>query len=280
MTTQTGRKNKAVHVHLVSDSTGETVSTVARACLVQFDDVQPVEHAWTMVRSPAQVGTILEAIKKARGIVIYTVVDRDVQDALEEGCRHLQVPCVGVLDPVLEALHSYVGAKARATPGRQHEMDAEYFSRIEAIHFVLAHDDGQSPADLRDADVILAGVSRTLKTPTCIYLANRGIKAANIPIMPGVPLPAEALEPGAPLIVGLTKDPKRLVQIRRNRLKLLDRDENTDYADIETVSQEIRIARETFAKHKWPFIDVSERSVEEVAAIIMQLYKERQERQP
>jgi len=280
MTTQTARKNKSVHVYLVSDSTGETVSTVARACLVQFDNLHLKEHVWTMIRSPGQVNTILDTIRKNSGVVIYTVVDRDVQDALEEGCRRLRVPCVGVLDPVLEALHSYLGAPARATPGRQHEMDAEYFARIEAIHFVLAHDDGQSPADLTEADVILAGVSRTLKTPTCIYLANRGIKAANIPIMPGVPLPPEVEDPRAPLVVGLTKDPKRLVQIRRNRLRVLDRDEHTDYADIEAVSQEIRFAREIFAKHKWPFIDVSERSVEEVAAIIMQLYKERQERQP
>ena len=260
MTTQQGRKTKAVHVHLVSDSTGETVATVARACLVQFDNIGPV--------------------KENPGVVIYTMVDRDIQDGLEEGCRHLQVPCVSVLDPVLEALHSYVGAKARATPGRQHEMDAENFARIEAIHFVLAHDDGQSPGDFREADVILAGVSRTLKTPTCIYLANRGIKAANIPILPGVAVPPEVLEDGAPLVIGLTKDPKRLVQIRRSRLRLLDRDENTDYADIATVSEEIRLAREIFARHKWPFIDVSERSVEEVAAIIMQLCKERQERQP
>ena len=280
MTTQQGRKTKAVHVHLVSDSTGETVATVARACLVQFDNIGPVEHIWTMIRTPGQVGTVLDGVKENPGVVIYTMVDRDIQDGLEEGCRHLQVPCVSVLDPVLEALHSYVGAKARATPGRQHEMDAEYFARIEAIHFVLAHDDGQSPVDLREADVILAGVSRTLKTPTCIYLANRGIKAANIPILPGVAVPPEVLEDGAPLVIGLTKDPKRLVQIRRSRLRLLDRDENTDYADIATVSEEIRLAREIFARHKWPFIDVSERSVEEVAAIIMQLHKERQERQP
>jgi len=279
--TRTGAKSaKSVHIHLISDSTGETVASVARACLVQFDRVAATEHVWNMVRKPDEVKTVLAAIRENPGIVIYTLVNRELQEALEEGCHKIQVPCVGVLDPVLETMHSYLQTQVKALPGRQHEMDAEYFARIEAVHFVLSHDDGQTPADLHKADVILAGVSRTLKTPTCIYLANRGIKAANIPIVPGLPLPEEVQGPEAPLVVGLTKDPKRLVQIRRARLKILERDENTDYADIETVSDEIRMAREVFKRQNWPVIDVTKRSVEEVAALILQLYAKRKEEQP
>lgn len=264
-----------MNIHLISDSTGETVASVARACLVQFDRIEAVEHVWTMVRKRSEAKSVLAKIKKDPGIVIYTLVNREIQELIEEECQKLGVPCVGVLDPLLEAMHVYLGARVQARPGRQHEMDADYFARIDAVHFVLSHDDGQMPGDIHKADVILAGVSRTLKTPTCIYLANRGIKAANIPIMPGVPLPEEVFQNNAPLVIGLTKDPKRLVQIRRSRLKILERDENTDYADIDTVSAEIRAAREIFKEHDWPVIDVTQRSVEEVAAMILQLHAKR-----
>ncbi len=280
MVSQGGKASKSVHIHLISDSTGETVASVARACLVQFDRIEPIEHVWTMVRERSEAKSVLAEIKKNPGIVIYTLVNREIQELIEEYCQKLGVPCVGVLDPLLEAMHVYLGATVQARPGRQHEMDADYFARIDAVHFVLSHDDGQMPTDLHQADVILAGVSRTLKTPTCIYLANRGIKAANIPIMPGLPVPEEVLQEDAPLVVGLTKDPKRLVQIRRNRLKILERDENTDYADIETVSEEIRAAREIFKRHGWPVIDVTRRSVEEVAAMILQLHAKRKGEQP
>ncbi len=279
MVRQKGIQNKTVNVHVVSDSTGETATSVARACLAQFDRVVCVEHVWPMVRKRTQLKEILGGIRKNPGIVVYTLVNREIQELLEEDCRQMQVPCVAVLDPVLEMMHSYLGAPGKPRPGRQHEMDAEYFERIEAVHFVLRHDDGQHPIDFGEADVVLAGVSRTLKTPTCIYLANRGIKAANIPIVPGVPIPPEVLEQGALLVVGLTKDPKRLVEIRRNRLKMLNRDDDTDYADIDTVSEEVRTAREIFKAHKWPVIDVTRKSVEEVAATIIQLYKKRKDAQ-
>ncbi|MBT3358018.1 MAG: kinase/pyrophosphorylase [Rhodospirillales bacterium] len=279
MVRQKGIQNKTVNVHIVSDSTGETATSVARACLAQFDRVVWIEHIWPMVRKKTQLKEILAGIRKNPGIVIYTLVNREIQERLEEDCRQMQVPCVPVLDPVLEMMHSYLGAPGKPRPGRQHEMDSEYFARIEAVHFVLRHDDGKHPIDFDEADVVIAGVSRTLKTPTCIYLANRGIKAANIPIVPGVPIPPEVLKEGAPLVVGLTKDPKRLVQIRRNRLKMLNRDDDTDYADIDTVSEEVRTAREIFKAHKWPVIDVTRKSVEEVAATIMQLHKKRKDAQ-
>ena len=275
-----GRGMKTFHLHLISDSTGETASTVARACLVQFDNIQPSQHLWSMVRNPAQVDEVLAAVEAKPGFVLFTIVSEDLRKYLEEGCRRLKVPCLGLLDPTIAALEAYLGAAVHARPGRQHVLDAEYFSRIEAMHFALSHDDGQSTWNLDNADVVVLGVSRTSKTPTCIYLANRGIKAANVPVVPGCPLPPEVIEVTNPLIVGLTKDPKRLIQIRRNRLRMLKEDEQTDYVDPETVSEEIRSARRLFAKHGWSVIDVTRRSIEETAATIIQLYDRRKEQHP
>lgn len=268
---------KTFHIHLVSDSTGETVDHVSRASLVQFSDIEAIEHVWTLVRSPEQLEKVIKSIEKNPGFVLYTFVNQQHSDLLEEGCRRLQVPCVSVLDPIIAALGTYLNAKTRARPGGQHVMDAEYFSRIEAMQYALAHDDGQSTWDLEEADVILLGVSRTSKTPTSIYLANRGIKTANIPIVPGCPIPDELFKVNSPLVVGLTKDPKRLVEIRRQRLKLLDQDENTDYVDMEMVSKEISDARRLYTKHNWTVINVSRKSIEETAATIIQRYQEYRE---
>ena len=203
--------------------------------------------------------------------------NQDLRNQLEDGCRKLQVPCIAVLDPVVAELGAHLDAKILAQPGRQHVMDAEYFSRIEAMHFVLSHDDGQSTRDLEQADVVLLGVSRTSKTPTSIYLANRGIKTANIPIVPGSELPEELFAASSPLIIGLTKDPKRLVEIRQQRLRILEQDEETDYVDLDKVSKEINDARRLFTKHDWPVINVSRKSIEETAATIIQLYNRRRE---
>lgn len=268
---------KTVDLHLISDSTGETVAYVGRASLVQFDDVEAEEHVWTLVRNERQIDAILENIAAKRGFVLFTLVDSALREKLEKGCKELKVPCVSVLDPVVDALGGFLGAEIHAQPGRQHSMNAGYFKRIEAIHFVLNHDDGQSPQDLNDADMILVGVSRTTKTPTCIYLANRGIRAANIPYVPNCPLPPELTAATQPLIVGLTKDPKQLVHIRRNRLKLLKQDEETDYIDLETVTDEVTQARKLFADNGWQAIDVTRRSIEEVAATLMQLYARHRE---
>lgn len=271
---------KTFHIHLISDSTGETVITAARAALVQFERVETTEHVWPMVRGRSQVEEVIAGIKAHPGFVLYTLVDAETRNILEEGCRRLQVPSIAMLEPIVAALGSYLGAEVHARPGRQHIMDADYFERIEAMHFVLSHDDGQSTRDLNDADVVVVGVSRTSKTPTCIYLANRGIKAANIPVVPGCPLPPEIFEVDNPLIVGLTEDPKRLVEIRRNRLRMLKQDQQTDYVDSETVAKEISAARRLFASHGWPVIDVTRRSIEETAARILQLYNRRQEQNP
>ena len=264
-----------IPIHLVSDSTGETVTLVGRACLIQFDHVEPEEHLWSLVRTEEKVQEILVCLQEKGGVVIYTMADQEIRRALEEGCAVLQIPCIPVLDPIISTLGQYLGRRGHARPGSQHVMNAEYFGRIEAMQFALTHDDGQSSWDLNEADVVLLGVSRTSKTPTCIYLANRGIKTANVPIVPGCPIPKEVFEISKPLIIGLTKDPKRLVEIRRQRLRLLDQDENTDYVNLEMVSQEINEARRLFSKHEWPVINVSRKSIEETAATIFQLYQDR-----
>ncbi|PIW26028.1 MAG: phosphoenolpyruvate synthase regulatory protein [Rhodospirillales bacterium CG15_BIG_FIL_POST_REV_8_21_14_020_66_15] len=271
---------KDFHLHLISDSTGETVSLVARACLAQFDGVQAHEHMWSMVRSPEQIDQILDVIHDQPGMVLYTLVHDDLRKRLEDGCRRLMVPHIPVLDPVLGSMGVYFNAKVRARPGRQHVMDAEYFDRIEAMHFALSHDDGQSTWDLDEADVVLVGVSRTSKTPTSVYLANRGLKTANVPFVPGVPLPDDLFRLNHPLVVGLTKDPRRLVEIRRQRLRLLDQDENTDYVDLDMVSKEITEARRVFAKYDWPVINVTRKSIEETAANVIQLLSRRRGETP
>jgi regulator of PEP synthase PpsR (kinase-PPPase family) len=268
-----------LHLHLVSDATGETIHSVARACLSQFEEVEPVEHNWALIRTPSQIQKIIVAAEANPGVVMFTLVNAELRETLLEGCRQLQIPCIAVLDPVIASLGHFLGVKAKGLPGRQHIMDAEYFGRIDAMTFALHHDDGQAVQNLQEAEIILAGVSRTSKTPTCIYLANRGIKAANIPIVPGVPLPAELTKlrnkPGEPFVVGLTKDPARLVQVRRNRLQMLSQDANTDYVDLESVREEVSTARRLCTKYNWPLIDVTRRSIEESAAAILQLYERR-----
>jgi [pyruvate, water dikinase]-phosphate phosphotransferase / [pyruvate, water dikinase] kinase len=267
-------EKRRFHLHLVSDATGETINSVARACVVQFDGIDPTEHVWTLIRTPGQMEKVLHAIAAHPGIVLFTIVNDELRTQLREGCRKLQTPCIAVLEPVIGAFASFLGLKASGRPGGQHELDAEYFARIDAMTFALAHDDGQSARNYDEADVILIGVSRTSKTPTCIYLANRGIKAANVPIVPGCPVPPELLSARHPLVVGLTKDPGQLIQIRRNRLRLLAQDDQTDYVDPESVREEVAQARRLCAEHNWPVLDVTRRSIEETAAAIIQMLSE------
>ena len=259
------------HLHLVSDATGETIHSVARACLVQFEGVEPVEHVWSLIRTPGQMQKVTAAIEASPGPVLFTLVNDKLRSTLLEACRRVGVPCIPVLDPVIHVLASTFGLEMAGRPGLQHMLDAEYFSRIDAMNYALSHDDGQGATGLNDADVVLVGVSRTSKTPTCLYLANRGIKAANIPVVPGCPMPEELLTADSPLIIGLTKDPARLVQVRRNRLRLISGSEQdvTDYVDPDTVREEVAFARRLFAKHEWPVIDVTKRSIEETAASIL-----------
>ncbi|QJE74369.1 kinase/pyrophosphorylase [Aerophototrophica crusticola] len=266
---------KTFHLHLVSDATGETINSVARACVSQFDRVQPIEHFWNLVRTERQLDMVMEGIRDNPGLVMFTLVNDKLRRKLQDTCRDLAVPCIPVLDPLINALGAYLGLESQSQPGRQHALDAEYFGRIDAMDFALNHDDGQSGWDLHEADVILVGVSRTSKTPTCIYLANRGVKAANIPYVPGVPLPAELDLVTRPLIVGLTKDAERLVQIRRNRLRLLNQGDDTSYTDPEQVRAELTEARRLFTRKGWPVLDVTRRSIEETAAEILMILARR-----
>lgn len=265
------------HIHLVSDSTGETIEMLARACVAQFDGITVCENVWTMVRTPTQVSKILNGVKKHPGVVIFSMVDRALRKQLEEGCKTLGVSSISVLDPLMALLKEQFHADARLKPGLQHEMDEDYFHRIEAMHFALAHDDGQAAHELEQADVILLGVSRTSKTPTCVYLANKGIKAGNIPIVPQCPLPTDLSDEryNRTLIVGLTKDPRRLVQVRKNRLSMLNETKETDYVDLDTVAEEVHFARRLCAKNCWPVIDVTRKSIEETATAIINLKMKR-----
>jgi len=265
--------NESFHIHLISDSTGETTLGVLKASIAQFEGVDAQEHIWPMVRSTAQMEQVIDEIKENPGPVIFTLVSSRTRQPLVEECARLGVPCVSVLDPVIGMFARYFNQATVNRPGGQHTLNAEYFDRIDALHYVMAHDDGQATQDVTEADLILIGVSRTSKTPTSIYLANHyGLKTANVPFVPGVPLPDNLFNLENTVMVGLTASADRLVQIRRNRLLMLKQEPETDYVDIDTVKAEISQARKLFSKHAWPVIDVTRRSIEETAAAIYQLY--------
>ena len=268
---------KKFHIHLVSDATGDTLISLATAALAQFEGVESDRHLWPMIRSDSHMVPVIAAIEKNPGLVMFTLVDHRLREILSDECRRLHVPCVPVLDPIIGALENYLGVESRELPGRQHIMDADYFKRIDAIQYSLHHDDGQSVQDFDRADVVLIGISRTSKTPTCMYLANRGLKAANIPMVPGISLPDEVLNLKNVLVVGLTASPDRLVHIRRNRLEYLNQIADTNYVDIEAIKEEVINARRLFDAKGWPKIDVTRRSIEETAAAVISLHTERVE---
>ncbi|EIM29198.1 pyruvate, water dikinase regulatory protein [Microvirga lotononidis] len=262
------------HLHLVSDSTGETLITVARAVVAQYEGVAAIEHVYPLVRSNTQLERVISEIETAPGIVLYTLVEQDLAHRLEEVCRNTGSPHLSVLEPVHALLSSYLGTHSTARPGAQHMLNAEYFKRIDAMNFTLLHDDGHLPHDLDEADVILVGVSRTSKTPTAVYLANRGLKTANIPLVPGVPPPSVLETARKALIVGLVATPERIVQIRQNRLLSLNADDDTSYVDRDAVAEELAASRRLFARNGWPVIDVTRRSIEETAAAIIDHYRD------
>ena len=264
------------HLHLVSDSTGETLITVARAAAAQYTKVIPVEHVHPLVRTPKQLDRVLVEIEEMPGIVLFTLLQVNLVDRLEQKCRDLGLPCLSVLGPVLHLFQSYLGAESTHKVGAQHTLNAEYFRRIDALNYTMMHDDGQQTDDLEEADVLLIGVSRTSKTPTSIYLANRGVKTANVPLVAGVPLPPDLERLRRPLVVGLYATPERIVQIRKNRLLGLKAYRDDDkYIDPQSVAEEVAVSRRLCAKHNWPSIDVSRRSIEETAAAVLALLAER-----
>jgi [pyruvate, water dikinase]-phosphate phosphotransferase / [pyruvate, water dikinase] kinase len=264
-----------LHLHLLSDSTGETLDMVAKACLAQFDGVEALRHLWPMVRSEGHLDRVLDDVQQRPGLVLYTVVNREIRRELERKCRQRKINAVSVLDPVIDALAAVSGQAAQGRAGRQHALDAAYFARVDAIQFTIAHDDGIGSENWEEADIVLAGVSRTSKTPTSIYLANRGYKVANIPLVPTSPPPPNLFDLRHPLVVGLTANPERLIAIRRNRLLSLNQAPETDYVDMEAVNAELAFARRMFADQGWPVIDVTRRSIEETAVAIVRLCTER-----
>lgn len=259
------------HMHMVSDATGETLNTVARAATAYYAGYQPIEHIYTLVRTSRQLDRMIGEVEKQPGIVLYTIADARLKAEIEQRCEALSIPCISILDPVIASLATYLNAKSKPHVGGQHVLNAEYFQRIDALNYTMAHDDGQITQDLESADVVLLGVSRSSKTPTSIYLANRGIKTANIPLVPGIPTPPGLSKLQHPLIVGLIASADRISQIRRHRLLSLNEGRDTSYVDRKAITEELLAMRKLCSANNWPIIDVTRRSIEETAAAVINL---------
>jgi regulator of PEP synthase PpsR (kinase-PPPase family) len=265
------------HLHLVSDSTGETLITVARAVAAQYANVTPVEHVYPLVRSQKQLERALAEIEEAPGIVLFTLLEKDLVGRLEAKCREINIPSLSIIGPVMQLFQAYLGAATTGRVGAQHTLNAEYFKRIDALNYTMMHDDGQHVEGLEEADVVLVGVSRTSKTPTSIYLANRGIRTANVPLVPGIPIPHQLETLKKPLVVSLHATPERLIQVRQNRLLSMGAGAgNEDYIDRQSVADEVTFARRLSVKFNWQLLDVTRRSIEETAAAVMKLLADRQ----
>jgi regulator of PEP synthase PpsR (kinase-PPPase family) len=270
------------HLHLISDSTGETLLNVGRAAAAQYGDYTPIEHMHPLIRTDRQLDRTLIELESAPGIVLYTIVSKELSDRLERFCREQGLPCVSVLAPIFDVFRTFLNVAQTYRVGAQHDLDAGYFKRIEALNFMMAHDDGQLTDDIDESEVIILGVSRTSKTPTSIYLANRGVRTSNVPIVPGVPLPQSVYDARRPLIVGLVASPERIAQIRENRILALDPGKAFDnahfdnsYIDRQSIAQELAHMRRLCSDHGWPMIDVTRRSIEETAAAIIALQRAR-----
>ena len=264
---------KIINLHLISDSTGETLSSVSRAVLSQFEDVESIDFVWSLIRTEGQIERVKESITKNPGIVLYTILEDNLIESLKNHCYKLQIPCIPVLSRIINEFSNYLGSNVSNIIGRQHILDSEYFSRVEAINYTITHDDGQSSWDLYEANIIIIGVSRTSKSPTSVYLSCRGYKTANIPFVTLETIPTNIYDLKVPLIVGLIINPEKLIQIRQTRLAVIGQDIDTSYIDIESIKNEIIESRKLFAKLNCPVIDVTKRSVEETAAKIIQLYQ-------
>ncbi len=266
-------KTSSFHLHLISDSTGETLIAAARAVTSQYQSNQAIEHIYPLVRNQKKLESAIEAITREPGIVLYTISDFEIGEYLEAQCKEIGVPIVSVLEPIFQSFHSYLGKPTRRIVGAQHALDSEYFNRIDALNFTMLHDDGVIPENIEEADVILLGISRTSKTPTSIYLANRGVKTANIPLVPGMVLPDKVINAKRPLIVTLIASTDRIQQVRQNRLLELNASvHSASYADRASIAEELVTARKLSAKHNWPLVDVSRKSIEEAAARILALH--------
>ena len=268
--TQAGSQ-RFFHLHLVSDATGETLNTVAKAAAAQYADFRPIAHIYALVRTPSQLNRALREIEAQPGIVLFTLINPEIRNHLEQQCELMGVPCLSILDPIISTLSQYLNATSRPQVGGQHALNSTYFRRIDALNFTMAHDDGQNLDDLDRSDVVILGVSRTSKTPTSIYLAQRGVKTANIPIVPNLPVPQQLIELRGPLIVGLIASAERIAQIRRHRLLSLKESRATDYIDPRQITGELMFMKTLCSNHDWPMVDVTRRSVEEIAATILNM---------
>jgi regulator of PEP synthase PpsR (kinase-PPPase family) len=265
------------HLHMVSDSTGETLITVARAVAAQYANVTPIEHVYPLVRSQKQLDRVLSEIEESPGIVLFTLLDDELVNRLQQKCADINIPSLSIIGPVLQLFQAYLGAETSHRVGAQHVLNAEYFKRIDALNYTMLHDDGQHTEGLEEADVVLVGVSRTSKTPTSIYLANRGIRTANVPLVPGIAVPHELESLEKPLVVSLHATPERLIQVRQNRLLGLGAQlDSESYIDKQSVTDEVMFARKLCARHGWAQLDVTRRSIEETAAAIIKLLTDRQ----
>ena len=263
------------HLHLISDATGETLTTMAKAAAVQYAQVRPIEHVHPLVRTPRQLERVLNEVEQSPGIVLYTIVKRELIAQIERRCRELNVPSLHVLEPIMKVFEAYLGAPQTPVIAGQHMVDADYFRRIDALNFSMAHDDGQLPQDLNAADIIILGISRTSKTPTSIYLAQRGYKTANLPLVPGIALPPALIEPHRAFVVGLVASADRIAEIRRNRVQIMADRNLSEYVDRSEIANELAYSRRLCARHNWPVIDVTRRSIEETAATIIRLLHDR-----
>ena len=263
---------KIFDLYLVSDSTGDTLRKIARSVLVQFEQISAKEHAWPMIRTSKQMDKVIGSIENNPGVVMYTIVNRENRARLKACCRALGVPCVPVLSRAITDISNYLKIEASPVEGKQHGLNDDYFARIDAMNYTIRHDDGQYAQDLENADVILVGVSRTSKSPSCIYLAVRGYKAANIPFVLNCPLPENLTKLTKPLIIGLTIGEERLLEIRKTRLVSISNQDNLSYANEELIREELTAAKRLFQQNNWPIIDVSIRSIEEIVATIIYYY--------
>lgn len=265
------------HLHLVSDATGETLTTIAKAASVQYAQKRPIEHVHPLVRTERQLERVLQEIEQTPGIVLCTVVNQKLRHRLQERCAELNLPCLPVLEAVMQVFESYLGAHQTPTVAGQHVLDQDYFKRIDALNFSMAHDDGQLPDDLNQADIVVLGISRTSKTPTSIYLAQRGYKTTNLPLVPEIPLPPALTQPHNAMVVCLVANADRIAEVRRNRAMLISDRDLQEYVDRDRILAELAYSRTICAQNDWKLIDVTRRSIEETAASIIKLYQQRHE---
>ena len=266
-------------IYLISDSTGETIDRIFLALKAQFKNFKYQDHKYSFTRTKNQILKILDLVKKhPNSIILYTIVDSKLAKFLEEETKKTNIPCFGALGDLILNFSKLLHQKATHIPSGQHALDDEYYNRIEAIQFTMNHDDGNSINDIDKSDIILLGVSRTSKTPTSIYLANKGFKTSNVPLVNENSVPKFLTNnPSSICVVGLTTEPERLTDVRKNRLSSIREKQSIDYTNLEKIRNEIENAKKTFKKHQWPIVDVTRKSVEETAASIIKIYEIKKE---